>query len=80
MTELLWETPEKINLALAKRVRKLRKRRKISQEDLSRRSGVSYGSIKRFEAAGQISLLSLTKISIALDCVEEIRGLFTQVP
>ena len=30
-------------------------------------SGVSYGSIKRFEGSGQISLLSLTKIAMALD-------------
>ena len=43
-------------------------------------SGVSYGSIKRFEATGQISLLSLTKIAIALDLAEELRELFTQVP
>lgn len=43
-------------------------------------SGVSYGSIKRFEATGQISLLSLTKIAMALDLAEELRGLFTRVP
>ncbi len=30
-------------------------------EKLSEMSGVSYGSIKRFETTGQISLLSLTK-------------------
>lgn len=80
MTGLLWETAEEINENLAKRVRNIRKRRKISQEELSRRSGVSYGSIKRFESSGQISLLSLTKIAMALDCAEEIRGLFTDVP
>ncbi len=80
MTGLLWETAEEINENLAKRVRNIRKRRKISQEELSRRSGVSYGSIKRFESSGQISLLSLTKIAMALDCADEIRGLFTDVP
>ena len=42
-------------------------------------SGVSYGSVKRFEASGQISLLSLTKIAMALDLTEEIRSLFTEV-
>lgn len=80
MEALLWETPEEMDQALAARVRKIRKRRKISQEELSKRSGVSHGSVKRFEATGQISLLSLTKIAIALDCAGEIRGLFTQVP
>lgn len=33
---------------------------------LSDMSSVSYGSIKRFETTGQISLLSLTKIATAL--------------
>lgn len=79
MEALLWETAEEINLALAKRVRNIRKCRSISQEKLSAMSGVSYGSVKRFEASGQISLLSLTKIAMALDLTEEIRSLFTEV-
>ena len=41
---------------------------------------MSYGSIKRFETTGQISLLSLTKIAIALDLADELRNIFTQVP
>lgn len=43
-------------------------------------SGVSYGSIKRFETTGQISLLSLTKLAMALELADELRDLFTQVP
>ena len=43
-------------------------------------SGVSYGSIKRFEGSGQISLLSLTKIAMALELTDELRVLFAQVP
>ena len=43
-------------------------------------SGVSYGSIKRFETTGQISLLSLTRITQALGEADEIRNLFTDVP
>lgn len=34
----------------------------ISQKELSKRSGVSYGSIRRFESTGDISLSSLLKI------------------
>ncbi len=75
----VWETPEEINLALAKRLSRIRKRRDLSQVQLSEKSNVSYGSIKRFETSGQISLLSLTRLCVALDCVEEIRNLFTQV-
>ena len=43
-------------------------------------SGVSYGSIKRFESTGQISLKSLIKIATSLGVVNEIRSLFTDVP
>lgn len=80
MNAFQWETAEEINMELALRVRKIRKRRKISQEELSRLSGVSYGSVKRFENTGLISLLSLTKIAMALGCIEEIKGLFTEIP
>ena len=75
----VWETPEEINLALAQRLSRIRKRRKLSQQELSEKSNVSYGSIKRFETSGQISLISLTKLCVALDCADEIRNLFTNV-
>ena len=75
----VWEMPEEINLALAQRLSRIRKRRRLSQKQLSEKSNVSYGSLKRFETTGQISLLSLTRLCVALDCVDEIRNLFTQV-
>lgn len=75
----VWETPEEINQALAKRVTDIRKRRGLTQEQLSEKSNVSFGSIKRFETSGQISLISLTKIAVALDCVNELKNLFTAV-
>ena len=80
MEQFIWETPEELDQKLAQRVRKIRKRRSITQEKLESISGVSYGSIKRFETTGQISLLSLTKIAIALDLADELRNIFTQVP
>ena len=80
MEALIWETADELDQKLALRLRNIRKRRAISQQRLADMSGVCYGSIKRFEATGQISLLSLTKIAIALDLAEELRELFTQVP
>ena len=80
MEQFIWETPEELDQKLAQRVRKIRKRRSSTQEKLASISGVSYGSIKRFETTGQISLLSLTKIAIALDLADELRNIFTQVP
>ena len=80
MEQFIWETAEELDQNLALRVRNIRKRRSISQEKLASLSGVSYGSIKRFEATGQISLISLTKIAMALDIADELRNIFTQVP
>ena len=80
MERLVWETAEELNQKLAQRIRNIRKRRSISQEKLAAMSGVSHGSIKRFETTGQISLISLTKIAMALDIAHELRSLFLQVP
>ena len=80
MQQLVWETAEELDQKLAQRVRKIRKRRSISQMKLASMSGVRYGSIKRFETTGQISLISLTKIAMALDIADELRNIFTQVP
>ena len=73
MEALIWETADELDQKLASRLRNIRKRRAISQQRLADMSGVSYGSIKRFEATGQISLLSLTKIAMALDLAAPIR-------
>lgn len=80
MEGFIWETAEELDLKLAQRVRNIRKRRSISQEKLALMSGVSYGSVKRFESTGQISLLSLTKVAMALDIADELRNIFSQVP
>lgn len=80
MEPLIWETSEELDKNLALRVRNIRRRRSISQEQLAAMSGVSYGSVKRFETTGQISLLSLTKIAMALDIADELRTIFTDVP
>ena len=79
MNQYIWETAEEMDAALAKRIRGIRKRRRLTQQDLSERSGVSLGTLKRFETTGQISLLSLTKLAIALGCENEIRSLFENV-
>ena len=73
MEQFVWETAEELDQKLAQRVRNIRKRRSISQEKLSSMSGV-------FETTGQISLISLTKIAMALDIADELRNIFTHVP
>ncbi len=80
MQKYIWETPEEITMLVSNHTKKLRKRLKISRRKLSEMSGVSYGSIKRFEETGNISLLSLTKIAMALDVSGDIKNIFAEVP
>ena len=54
-------TPLEISKALAERHRVLRKQLKMSQNEMAERSGVSLGSLKRFENTGKTSLNSLLK-------------------
>lgn len=76
----LQNTPKEIDKMIAERIRIIRRRRKISQKSLSEKSGVSLGSVKRFEQSGEISLCSLTKIAIALGLDSELAHLFEEVP
>ncbi len=54
--------PKITSKKISSTVRAFRKKKKISQENLWFLSGVSLGSIKRFENSGEISLVSLIKI------------------
>ncbi|QXP73152.1 helix-turn-helix transcriptional regulator [Tenacibaculum sp. AHE15PA] len=60
------KSPKEIMILLSKRTRVLRKQEKMSQKELSERSGVSYASVRKFESTGVISLESLLKICEAL--------------
>lgn len=80
MINLYQKTWNEIDNDIAKRMVKLRKRRKITQKALAAKSGVSLGSIKRFEQSGEISLQSLTKLAIALEVEGELDTLFDSVP
>lgn len=71
-------TPGEIEKNIVKNIKARRKKLKLSQVKLSEKSGVSLGSVKRFEQTGEISLRSLIKIAIALDCEEDLNQLFTQ--
>ena len=80
MINLYQKTWNEIDNAIANRMVKLRKRKKITQKALAAKSGVSLGSIKRFEQSGEISLQSLTKLAIALEVEGELDTLFDSVP
>ena len=58
-------------LEMAKRHKMLRKQAGFTQSELARRSGVSLGSLKRFETSGQISMQSLFLIIDVLGRLED---------
>ena len=68
--------PSDILKSTAQNVALLRKEKDLTQQELAIKSGVSYGSIKRFERFGKISFESLLKIAEALDRLDEFETLF----
>ena len=73
------ETPYEMALNAAKRFRTVRLSKKITIKSLSESSGVPYSTIRRFESTGEISFLSLVKMTSAMGEDEQITGLFTNV-
>ncbi len=71
MLSFLPKTPHEVMTELKNKFKKRRKELKITQKELSTRSGVSLGSIKRFESSGQISLESFLKIALVLECLDD---------
>ncbi len=55
--------PQEIAKDIALQEKKKRKKRKLTQVELSKRAGVSLASLKRFEQTGEISFVSLIKIA-----------------
>ena len=72
------KTPNEIAKNLVEKVKQRRKKLKISQVQLASKSGVSLGSIKRFESKYEISLNSFIKILIALNLEQDLENLFMQ--
>ena len=68
--------PGEFMTEIAERARSLRKQMGYSQKKLAELSGVSWGSVKRFETTGQISLESLLKIALILEATDGFELLF----
>ncbi len=69
-------TAEDVCEHISTKLKLLRTAKGLTQAELAEKSGVSLGSIKRFERTGQISLFSLSKIAIALKVEYEMMELF----
>ncbi len=61
---------------IAERARRNRLELNLGQSALAVKSGVSLGSLKRFESTSEISLKNLVMLALALDATEEFGLLF----
>ena len=66
MLDVNLKTPKDIRLDIAAKAKERRLALNISQKELAERSGVSLGSVKRFETSGLISLSSLLELALVL--------------
>ena len=71
MLSFLPKTPRDILQELKESFKVRRQIFGYTQKELAMRSGVSLGSLKRFEHTGQISLESLLKLALVLECLED---------
>jgi transcriptional regulator with XRE-family HTH domain len=78
MISISMKSPHEMAKEIAKRAKDKRLSLNLSQQTLSKKSGVSYGTLKKFEHSGQISLQSLLKIALALDELEKFEHLFAK--
>ena len=70
-------TPEEVALQIAGKAKQLRLSVNMSRKTLALHSGVSLGSIQRFEQTGKVSLENLLNIAHALSALQEFQQLFT---
>jgi len=70
MLSFLPKNPQDIREELRVKFKERRKSMGYTQTECATRSGVSLGSLKRFENSGQISLESLLKLAFVLECLD----------
>ena len=69
------KTPKEVMILLSKNIRALRRQGKMSQKELSERSGVAFASVRKFESKGIISLESLLKICDTLNRLSDFESI-----
>lgn len=64
--------------SIATRFRAVRRSLKLTQSDVAERSGVSLGSVKRFERTGDISLAALLRLAQTVGKEADFKELFAR--
>lgn len=70
--------PAIIARGIAERMRARRLEMNLTQQGLANKSGVSLGSLKRFERSHEVSLRHLLLLAVVLDATEEFALLFSR--
>jgi transcriptional regulator with XRE-family HTH domain len=71
------DSPVAVMCSIAKRVKERRLEKNLTQKDLASRSGLSFGSYRRFETKGEISLRGLVMIALTLEMTDGFDSLFS---
>ena len=80
MSAVVFLMPADVMKKVSRAARERRLSLNVSQQSLSKRSGVSLAVLKKFEHTGKISFESLLKLALALGCLGDFFELFKQAP
>ena len=75
MLAIIISNPQSIMQDLKDKFKQKRLSLNLTQEGLSNKSGVSLGSIERFESSGEISFESLLKVALVLNCLDDFKNI-----
>ncbi len=78
MLNINLSTPSSMIQTLKDKFKERRLSLDLTQEGLATKSGVSLGSLKRFESSGQIALESLLKLALVLECLDDFHSIADQ--
>ena len=77
---ITFKTVQEMQAEIASRFKVRRLAMNLTQEELAVRSGVTLGSLKRFERLGLIALDSLLNLALVLDCLDDFDKLAAESP
>ena len=74
------KSPNDVLKEVRDRLKQRRLALNLTQAGVAKRSGVTLGSLKRFERTGLIAFDSLLKLALVLDCLDDFDGLAADAP
>ena len=75
-----FSSPVAVQRKIGRQFQAKRLAQNLTQAALSEKSGVSLGTLRRFEQEGEISLKHLVLLAMSLNLAQELEGLFRPEP